>query len=253
MDVKTRRKQMVKTADRTLDVIELFAREKRSLTLSEIAALLSMPVSSSHGLIKTLQARGYLYELGRRQGYYPTRKLAIMVAAITAASPLLQTLAPVLSALRDATHETVVLGKRQGDGITYLDVFECVQSVRFSPEVGEFKPLHCTASGKAILSTLSPAQLEKTLSQLDLKSFTDRTLTDTKLLTQQIAEGQKKGWQFVLGEHIPMLMSIAAPIQVGADGYVVAIGGPIERFRPLMEQHASKLMEACAAIERLTR
>ena len=244
---------MVKTADRTLDVIELFAREQTSLTLSEIAALLGMPVSSSHGLIKTLQARGYLYELGRRQGYYPTRKLATMVAAITASSPLLQTMAPILSALRDETNETVVLAKRQGDGIMYLDVFECVQSVRFSPQVGEFKLLHCTATGKAILAALSPAQLEKTLAQLDLKRFTDHTLTDPQVLKQQIEEGRKKGWQFVIGEHIPMLMSIAAPLQVGDEGFVVAIGGPIERFRPLMEQHAKQLIEACTAIEKLTK
>lgn len=242
---------MVKTADRTLDVIELFAREQRPLSLSEIAAILDMPVSSSHGLIKTMQARGYLYELGRRQGYYPTKKLGIMANAISAATPILDTLAPVLAQLRDTTGETVVLVKRQGDAVTYLDVFESSQSVRFMPKVGETKPLHSTASGKAILGTLAPALLAKTLAQIPLTAITERTLVDPQRLTKDIEQGRKRGWYHIVGENVPDLMSVAAPVQVGGDLYIVALGGPIGRFRPMMEKHAEQVLKACSAIEKL--
>ena len=60
---------MVKTADRTLEVFELFAQERQPLSLSDIARLLQIPISSCHDLVRTLQARGYLYELGPRAGY----------------------------------------------------------------------------------------------------------------------------------------------------------------------------------------
>lgn len=240
----------VKTADRTLDVIEMFARDGRPLSLSDIAAQLDIPVSSSHGLIKTMQARGYLYELGRRQGYYPTKKLSVMANAITAAAPLLQTLEPILSDLRDATDETVVLAKREGDGVTYLDVFESSQSVRFSPVPGEHKPLHSTASGKAILGTLSSSELEATVARLPLTKISDRTISNPKKLTEEIEQGRKRGWHYIVGENVPDLMSIAAPVRIGADCYVVAVGGPIQRFKPLTESHAQKLLKACAAIEK---
>jgi hypothetical protein len=62
----------VKTALRVIEIIETFAREKRALPLSELARLLDVPVSSCLALIRTLTGLGYLYETGRRQGYYPS-------------------------------------------------------------------------------------------------------------------------------------------------------------------------------------
>ena len=60
----------VKTALRVIEIIETYAREKRA-SLSELARLLDVPVSSCLALIRTLTGLGYLYETGRRQGYYP--------------------------------------------------------------------------------------------------------------------------------------------------------------------------------------
>ena len=68
----------VKTAFRVIEIVELFAREKQPLALSEMARLLDMPVSSCLGLIRTLEEQGYMYETGRRQGYYPTGRLLAM-------------------------------------------------------------------------------------------------------------------------------------------------------------------------------
>ena len=52
----------VKTAERMLDLIELFALERRPLSLSNIAERLQMPNSSTHALVNTLLGRGYLYQ-----------------------------------------------------------------------------------------------------------------------------------------------------------------------------------------------
>lgn len=63
---------IARTADRTLQIFEAYAERRVPLTLSELARLLDMPVSSCAKLIKTLQGRGYLYEIGPRKAYYPT-------------------------------------------------------------------------------------------------------------------------------------------------------------------------------------
>ena len=52
----------VPAAARTLDIFEVFARERRPLSVSGLAKATNMPLSSCHGLIKTLEARGYLVE-----------------------------------------------------------------------------------------------------------------------------------------------------------------------------------------------
>ena len=156
----------VKTAERLLDLIELFALERRPLSLGNIAGHLGMPNSSTHALVNTLLGRGYLYQTSKRLGYFPTRKLKQMSDAIANAAPLLDAFAPRLAALRDASGETVLLTKRQGDSVINLDVYESRQSVRFSPRVGERKPLHSTASGKAILGTMPAEELARTLGRL---------------------------------------------------------------------------------------
>ena len=56
----------VKSADRTLDILELLAGEQRGLTISEISSRLSFARSSTHGLVHTLESRGYLSQDGGR-------------------------------------------------------------------------------------------------------------------------------------------------------------------------------------------
>jgi len=239
----------VKTADRTLDLLELFSREQRPMSLSELAEQMGIPGSSAHGLVKTLQSRGYLYEINRKQGYFPTKKLSVMAGSITRAMPLLDRLEPYLSQLRDDTEETVVLAKQQGDLVVYLDVLEPNQGVRFSPNTGELKHLHSTASGKAILASMPEHVREKFLFRIPLERCTPNTITEVERLRQAIEVGRERGWCDIEGENIPDLMAIAAPVTINDETFVIVIGGPIQRFKPRMNEHASKLLAVCNAIK----
>ena len=238
-----------KTADRTLDVFELFAAEQRPLNLSEISELLRIPLSSSHALLKTLQARGYLYDVGRRQGYFPTKRMEDITHAIARAAPVLAAVRPTLSALRDETDETVVLAKRQGDEVTYVDVWESARTVRWSTFAGEIKPLHSTSSGKAILSGLAPQALKEVLGRLPFERRTDATITSARELREQIEKGRGRGWYQSIGETVAELMAVSGPARIAGEVYAVTIGGPTNRFKPLMARHVAALLRARARIE----
>src|SRR3546814_9475019 len=77
----------VKTAGRTVDLFELFAKSKAPLTLSEIARGLSAPQSSCFNLVRALEARGFLYSIGGTKRLYPTRKLFDIAQAIADYEP----------------------------------------------------------------------------------------------------------------------------------------------------------------------
>jgi IclR family acetate operon transcriptional repressor len=240
---------VVKTADRTLALFELFATVQRPMTLSVLAEKMGIPTSSAHGLIKTLQERGYLYEVSRSYGYYLTKKLQQQTDAISAGSPLLDQIHPYLQQLSDETFETVLLGKRQGDFVIYLEVIECRQRIRFTPEVGEVKSLHCSATGKALLGSLEHTELRTTLKRLSLDKRTDQTITSMKRLEAEINSHRSREWYQVIGENIVDVMSIATTINVEGETYTVAVGGPIQRFKPLMAKHAKKLLNMRQKIE----
>src|ERR1700749_554845 len=98
---------MSKIVERTLDFIELFARERKPLSLSEISRLLEIPVSSCHDVLQALSARGYVYEIGPRAGFYPTTLLLNLATAIAQHDPIVQRAEILLKKLRDDVYETV--------------------------------------------------------------------------------------------------------------------------------------------------
>lgn len=239
----------IKTADRTLELIELFAAEQAPLTLSAIAEKGAIPLSSTHALIRSLQQAGYLYEVSRRDGYYPTKRLERMVALIASGVSLLDRIHPFLHRLCEELAETVLVAKRQGDAVIYLDAVESRQSIRFSPLVGETKALHCSATGKAVLGALSDAELDRTLQRLTLDRRTPLTITDPQRLRAQIVEQRALGWYQVVGENIADLMAIACSVHLGEETYLITAGGPIQRFRPSTEQHARRLVQTCRQLQ----
>ncbi len=134
----------VKTALRVLEIIETFARERRALSLSELSRLLSVPASSCLALIRTLTSLGYLYETARRQGYYPTGRLLAMAQQIARHDPVLDRVHGTMNELREATGETIVIGKlHEGQRCVYLDVLESPHAIRYIATAGERRELAC--------------------------------------------------------------------------------------------------------------
>ncbi len=238
----------VKSAARVLDVIEAFATERRPLTLSELAKTLAIPAASCLELIRTLSGRGYLYEVERRGGFYPTGRLQAQAAVIAAHDPIVARASEALHDLRDRTGETVVLAKLRGHDVLYLDVVESRQSVRYIAEIGAVRPVQANSLGKALLSGLDRASRDDLLAGIDFPALTSRTL-DRAALEQDLAASGAKGWYCNLGESVPDLGAIARPLRL-ADSYAVSVAGPLARIEAALEAHAQALRETCETIER---
>lgn len=222
----------VKTATRVLDVFNLFAEQQKPLLYSEIATHMGIPLSSCHGLLKTMVAKGYLYELGKKSGYYPTQKLLHVASVICRRDPLVTAIEPVLLALRDATRETAILAKLADQQVVYLSVVESNETIRYSHQPGGFKSLHATSSGKALLSVL-PERERRGL--LDGYARWDRitaaTLPSRERLEQDIAEGKARGWQRSAGENVDDVMSLAFGFRAHEQSFAIVAAGPIGRMQ----------------------
>jgi IclR family transcriptional regulator, acetate operon repressor len=238
----------VKTAGRTLDLFETFAKMQTPLSLSELARALNAPPSSCFNLIRALQARGYLYSVQPRRQLYPTRRLFDVAGAIVAGEPWMARIEPILMRLRNQTHETVILGKRQGDRVVYLNIIDGPQSIRYTARAGDLKPLHSSSIGKALLGVLDPTELADTLKRLTLNRVTEATITDRDALLANLDRGRKLGYFVTMGENVADVMAVAATVRLEGDVYGIAIAGPIHRMENDLAHHVSALMAACAAI-----
>jgi DNA-binding IclR family transcriptional regulator len=238
----------VKSADRTLLIFEAFADRQAPMTLSELARLLDIPVSTCFNLMRTLEARGYLYEVAGRKMYYPTARWLVNAQGIARRDPVREQVEPFLIALRDATAETVILGKRLGDKVVYLNIIESEQSIRYTAAAGDLKPMHSTSAGRALLGAMSTPEREKLLAELPLEPVTGATLIDPADLRAEIEAGVLRGWFSSRGENVVDVAGIAAFVNFGADVFTVTVAGPRQRVEPKIESHAARLVATCRSI-----
>lgn len=239
----------VKTAGRTLDFFEAFANVREPMNLSDLAKTLEMPMSSCFALVHTLESRGYVYKLKLRSGIYPTKRLLKVAQIVAAHDPILDRVEPILSALQDAAGETVLFSKRQGDQMIYLDVFESHQSIRYNARVGEFKTLHASCCGKALLGAISIEEFDKILSRLKLPRFTAATITSRKALKAEVAMSRQRGWYSNTSESVSDLIGLAVPVSLDGEIYIISLAGPVQRMSPKVDAHVKALQKARLAME----
>lgn len=239
----------VKSAERTLQMFEAFAQACEPLPLSELARRMAIPVSACHGLVKTLTARGYLYELGPRRGYYPTLRWLEKARLIAAHDPIAERVTPLLERLCDETGETVLLGRQLGESVIYLVVIESRNSIRYSARVGDLKPMHSSSAGKTLLAAMPRQERDALLGGARLARFTPNTITSRAALEKELAEGQARGWYATRGENVADVHAVAAQVRLAGQVHAVVIAGPGQRVDAALEAHVRRLLRTCKAIE----
>jgi IclR family acetate operon transcriptional repressor len=241
---------MSKIVERTLDFLELFADQKRPLSLSDISRLLKIPASSCHDVLQTLQDRGYIYELAPRAGYYPTRRLFDLARTITDHDPVALRADILLRSMRDTLDESVLLAKVSGLQATYLLTFEPSHPLRFLANVGDHvRSLYATSGGKAILSNLPARELESCLKSIALKALTKNTITSKTALRKDIEIGRRRGWFLNRGESLDGVVTLSSLFVWNGATYIVTIAGPASRIESRLEWMAGLLVDACRRLE----
>jgi DNA-binding IclR family transcriptional regulator len=239
-----------KIVDRTLDFIELFARERKPLSLSEISRLLKIPVSSCHDVLHALVARGYAYEIGPRAGFYPTTFLLNLANAIAQHDPIVQRAEVMLRKLRDDVDESVSLAIGTATKPTYLLVFEPSHLLRFSVTVGsEVRSLHATSAGKAFLGSLPSGKFEDYLKGAKLTPLTAKSITNKTRLRADIEAGRRRGWFLNRGESVEDATTLSAFFVWNGATYIVTIAGPAARVEPKLRRAAERLLATCARLD----
>jgi DNA-binding IclR family transcriptional regulator len=232
------------SVERAFAILEMFERERRPLSLKELSDYCRIPTSTCHTLVHTLLKHSYLYQTGRRKDLYPTRKIYEIGAAIVANDPVLQRLLPIMEDLRAATQETVILGKRQRDGVLYLEVLESPQTIRYSSRAGQSKPLHSSSIGKAMLSALTPDEVRQWLEQHPPQKVTDNTLTSYARLMDNLEEGKRLGYFTTRGENVPDVTAVAVLLSINSELYGLAVAGPSHRMDARFGAVAQALLDA---------
>ncbi len=237
---------MSKIVERTLDFIELFATERRPLSLSDISRLLGIPASSCHDVLRALLTRGYIYEIGPRAGFYPTVRLFNLAKTISEHDPVMLRAELLLRKVRDTIDESVSLAKAGKTNATYLLVFEPSHPLRFIVAVGtEVRSLHATSAGKAYLGSLSADKFEAWLKLAKLEPMTANTICSKQALREDIEASKRRGYYLNLAESFDDATTVSALFRWSGAAYIVTVAGPTSRMADKLDRAIGLVTETC--------
>ena len=238
----------VKSADRVLDILELFAGEQEGYSLSDIAAKLDMPASSAYMLVQNLLARGYL-ETDRtgkmfRMGY----KIFEIRTRYMRNASLITEFYRVAEKIVDDMNETVFLGVRGGNQLVYIAEKQIPTPLRFANQFGKTLPLYASASGKMLLCNCTDEEIRRLYPPGELKPLTPHTITSVDARIRQVEAARRDGIATNLGESVGDVHCIAGPIY-DPEGTIVAsmsISIPTVRISPeIWNRAADWIRQGC--------
>ncbi len=235
--------------ERVLKIFETFQSNLQPLSFTHLAEETEIPKSTCHAIVNTLIDRGFLYSLHRPRTLYPTRRMFDMMQDICDKDPFIERFTPTLEKLRDTCGETIILGKRQNNAVIYLQVYESLNSIRYSAKPGDLKPLHSSAIGKTILGSLKETELITWLQDRPLPKSTFNTKTADELLCD-LRESRKRGYYVTKGENVADVWAVASSVKAFDDTLVVAIAGPQHRMEGSLEEIARLLITNCSYLMR---
>lgn len=181
----------VKSAGRTLDVLEAMATSPRSLP--ELSRELGIPKSSLHGLLRTLTDRGWVHSTDGGTEFRLGLRAVQVGAAYLDADDVVARLSPYLDRLAELTGETVQQARLDGENVVYLAKRDSRHPVRLISTVGSRLPAHATALGKALLAGHDDEAVHALLSP-PLRALTPQTITGWQSLRAELRRIRERGY-----------------------------------------------------------
>jgi DNA-binding IclR family transcriptional regulator len=212
----------VPAATRALRVLRYLAGQPEPVPLDRIARACGLPRSTAYHLVTAMIEEGFVVHLPDEHRY------GLGVAAFEVGSgfsrqePLQRISRRTLTDLVDRTGHTAHLAVLHGRDVLYVVEERAPGRPPLVSDVGVRLPAHLTASGRAVLSALPPAQVRALYP--DPAAFVDRHGTgpgSLSALRAVLSETRRRGYATERGEVTPGFASVAAAV-LDHNGHPVA-------------------------------
>ncbi|MCB2059603.1 MAG: IclR family transcriptional regulator [Novosphingobium sp.] len=250
-----RRGQSPQSVTRVIRLLETLCASNEPVSLADLSRALNTPKSSLAALLRGLAEERFVamsegaWRLG--PGAFGLGSALIEARRRFHSSDLVR---EGMRRLAEKCEETVLLGVRDDDGetMTYVDVVESRNAVRFAVSIGDRRPLYATAGGRALLAAEPEEGVRQYLAELRPQSFTKQTETSKARLAALIAEARKTGVAQTVdqaGEGVTGSASVIRDAAGTATG-VLIIAAPSSRAQQRLAELAELVRKEAAAISR---
>lgn len=214
----------VKSAHRTLDVLEILAHTERSLTHSELASRAGVPKSSLTQLLRTLHSRDYLESLGPHGPYRLGASAVNLVRHGLHIQHLVASARPHMERLALRAGYSAGLNILRGDIVERALGATAANTAGYAMHEGVRAPLYASSSGKLFLAHMNSEERESYLTRVQLRPITSRSLKSGSELRRQIRLAHAEGVAYSRDEFTRGIVGVSVPI-LSAHGRMMAALG----------------------------
>jgi DNA-binding IclR family transcriptional regulator len=213
---------------RAAQVLRALDSDPGGLGLAQLAERVGLPRSTVYRIVAALAAEGLVVAASPNGRVRLGPELVRLAEA--SRHDRWQELRPQMQALFDALDETVDCSVLDGDEVRLVDQIPATHELRAVSVVGSTSPLHCTASGKTLLSALDDADVADLL-PARLERHTPNTITGRDELLAELRRIRKAGVAYDREEHTVGISSAAIAV-AASNGAPVALSVlmPTPRF-----------------------
>lgn len=217
---------------RLFSLLELIAAKDQFVSLQGLVEETGMPKPTLHRMLQQLEGAGLLIRQGDGRHYGTGARLRRLAENLLLNATQHGARHAVLRHLVDEVGESCNVTAISGNEVVYLDRVETSEPLRFYLHTGSRVPVHCSASGKMLMSQMTPAQRRKLLAHAPLKSYTPRTVTDLEVLEEQLKKVRRDGYAVDDEEFLSGLVCVAVLVPHGTarSNLCVAVQAPVMRM-----------------------
>ena len=232
----------IKSANRVLEIIELFNNERQSVTVMDVSRALGVPQSSTSELLRVLVQTGYLMRDRRTaRSFRPTSRTALLGSWVKPRLFRHGHLLRLMDELEEISGEAVALCSIVGTTLKHLHVVG-TRVPRSLCGASEHHPLH-SPFGTVILSTVAHEQVRRLVYRLNAEGAPESRVPFEDLAIE-FDNIRSRG--YALGELAPGLSGLAVLLPHGVDEEQLSIGliCPTDKLRDREEQYARQMRDS---------
>jgi IclR family pca regulon transcriptional regulator len=204
---------------RGLRVIEAFGRDRRWLTLSDVARLVDLPRASVRRTLHTLVTLGYAEADDRL--FRLTPRILTLAGAYLSSNAVSDIVQPALERLSDDVNEACSAAVLDGDEVTMIAHASPNRMLPVSAQIGLRLPALSSSLGRVLLAAMDEQQLDRFLARNVPYKLTAATVVDKTELRRAIVKARADGYSLVDQEAEAGFRSISVPLK-RRDGRIIA-------------------------------
>jgi DNA-binding IclR family transcriptional regulator len=247
------REPRIKSAERTLALLELFSREQRPMTVGGVASSLRIPQPSASMLLRNLEALGYLEHDHKARTYAPSIRVALLGAWIDRRFNSAGGIRHELDELQRAGGDVAYIAIQNGSTAQYVLSQEAGRPEHLMVASGAHMCLTFSAAGRALLALRPDAEIRAWVRRCNAEVKEDHFIVGEKAFLELIEDIRVCGYAETIGAsprmpgHGAIAMSFRAPM--GKAPLAVGVGGPIPEIRERKDLILASLRKFKAVFE----